>query len=155
MIVISDRARLIAENLARRFEGCELAAYQNPHDVPTIGYGHTRGVALGMTCTEEQAEAWLLADMDVAAADVAQHATVPLTDHEAAALIDFAFNCGAANLNASTLLRELDAGNYADVPTQLNRWVHDASGNVLNGLVNRRAAEGVCWNMSDEAQDAA
>jgi GH24 family phage-related lysozyme (muramidase) len=46
-----------------RFEGCRLAAYQDVGSVWTIGYGRTRGVHSGMTCTQAQAEAWLQQDV--------------------------------------------------------------------------------------------
>ena len=36
-------------------EGVRLKAYQNPGDVPTIGYGETKGVRLGDTITKEKA----------------------------------------------------------------------------------------------------
>ena len=149
MTTISDAAIAIAATLARRFEGCELAAYQNAHDVPTIGYGHTAFVRLGDTCTQDQADAWLLSDLQEAAFGVRDAVTQPLSDNQAGALIDFTFNLGAMNLDSSTLLRELDAGNYADVPAQMMRWVHDAGGGVLPGLVARRQAEADLWNTLD------
>ena len=45
-------------HLTEQFEGCRLTAYPDQGGVPTIGYGHTFGVALGDTCTQEQAEEW-------------------------------------------------------------------------------------------------
>jgi len=45
--------------LIKSYEQLRLRAYlPTQDDVPTIGYGHTRGVALGLTCTEEQALQW-------------------------------------------------------------------------------------------------
>ena len=46
-----------------RSEGCRLKAYRCPAGVPTIGWGHTRGVKMGDTCTQEQADAWFLEDL--------------------------------------------------------------------------------------------
>ena len=66
--------------LIKAFEGLETAAYPDPGnritgEPWTIGYGHTRGVRRGDTCTEEQATAFsnstllrLLNAGDVAAA---------------------------------------------------------------------------------------
>ena len=76
--------------------------------------------------------------------------TVSLTDHQAACLIDFAYNCGEGNLEASTLLADIDADNFADVPHQLSRWIHDEGGDVLTDLVNRRNAEIAVWNTPDK-----
>ena len=43
--------------LIKSFEALRLEAYlPTPDDVPTIGYGHTKGVQMGDTCTEEEAE---------------------------------------------------------------------------------------------------
>ncbi|MCG8552170.1 MAG: hypothetical protein MI799_17345 [Desulfobacterales bacterium] len=51
--------------------------------------------------------------------------------------------------------QKLNAGNYEDVPPELNRWVKatdPASGKkkTLRGLVRRRAAEGDLWLTPDE-----
>jgi len=50
--------------LIQSYEKCRLEAYMpTPDDVPTIGWGHIRGVSLGDTCTQEQADAWFLEDI--------------------------------------------------------------------------------------------
>ena len=49
--------------LIKRFEGCELQAYKCSAGVPTIGFGSTRGVKMGMEITQERAEALLLEDV--------------------------------------------------------------------------------------------
>ncbi len=48
----------------KRHEGVRLKAYRDTVGVWTIGYGHTKGVYEGMTCTQEQAEAWLAEEME-------------------------------------------------------------------------------------------
>lgn len=149
MTMISDAAIAIAATLAKRFEGCKLAAYQNAHDVPTIGYGHTAGVQLGDTCSGSQADAWLAEDLQNAANGVRDAVTKALGDNQAAALVDWVYNLGQGRLTISTLLAELNDGNYADVPRQMMRWVHDAGGTVLGGLVARRQAEADLWNAPD------
>jgi lysozyme len=57
-------------HLTESFESCKLTAYLDTGGVPTIGYGHTKGVKLGMTCTQEQAEQWLREDVAAAQAAV-------------------------------------------------------------------------------------
>ena len=49
--------------LIKKFEGCELEAYQCSAGVWTIGYGHTKGVEEGMTITKDQAEQMLLEEL--------------------------------------------------------------------------------------------
>ena len=40
----------------KEFEGCRLTAYRDSVGVPTIGYGRTSGVRMGMTITQEEAD---------------------------------------------------------------------------------------------------
>jgi lysozyme len=54
--------------------------------------------------------------------------------------VSFTYNEGSGRLQASTLLKDLNAGNYAAVPTQLMKWVY-GGGTKLAGLVTRREAE--------------
>lgn len=126
--------------LTERFEGCRLASYQDQVGVWTIGYGHTFGVHEGMVCTEDQAQQWLEEDTASAEQDVNTHVTVPLTQGEFDALVDFAFNLGRGALNESTLLKDLNAGNYQAAAEQFARW-DLAGGKVVAGLLRRRQEE--------------
>jgi lysozyme len=127
--------------LTEGFEGCKLVAYiPMKGDVPTIGYGHTRGVYLGMTCTQEQAEQWLLEDLKLAEDNVNLHVRVKLTQGQFDALVDFAFNCGCANLDGSTLLKLVNTGDFEHAAKEFEKWDH-ASGKVVAGLLRRRQAE--------------
>ena len=129
--------------LTESFEGLRLVAYPDPGTggVPwTIGYGHTRGVQPGDTCTQEQAEAWLLEDVQAAADDVNARVNVALTQDEFDALVDFTFNVGAGNFNHSTLLAKVNAGDIEGAAAEFKKW-NLAAGHVLAGLVRRRAAE--------------
>lgn len=129
-----------AINLVKASEGLRLEAYQDAGGVWTIGYGHTRDVQPGMVITEHQADVMLLSDLDDAARDVESMVTVPLTQGQFDALCDFVFNLGERDLERSTLLRLLNAGNYQAAANQFRVWVMDG-GKVLPGLVKRRAAE--------------
>lgn len=127
-----------------------LHAYLDGGGVPTIGFGHIKGVRLGMTCTPEQALQWLREDLDESEAAVSKAVRVPLNDNQFAALVLFVFNVGVAAFKGSTLLRLLNAGNYDAVPAQLMRWTKDRdpkTGKMVSvrGLVNRRAAEVALW----------
>ena len=127
--------------LTEQFEGLQLTAYQDPVGVWTIGYGHTgNDVQPGLTITQEQASALLLQDVASAVAAVNRLVTVPLTQNQFDALVDFTFNVGQGNLTSSTLLRELNAGNTAGAAAQFLVWVY-AGGVQLPGLVKRRQAE--------------
>lgn len=126
-------------------EGLETEAYPDPGnritgEPWTIGYGHTRGVRRGDTCTEAQATEWLREDLHGAEAAVRHLVDVPLTQKQFDALASFVFNIGTAAFGNSTLLRLLNAGDAAGAAEQFKRWNRGADG-PLPGLVARRAAE--------------
>ena len=127
-------------DLIKQFEGLYLKAYRCPAGVPTIGYGHTAGVAMGQTITQQQADDYLRRDVRQFERAVARLVSVPLTQGQFDALVSFAFNLGEGALAQSTLLRLLNAGDYAGAAAQFDRW-NKADGRVLPGLVRRRAAE--------------
>lgn len=127
-------------DLIKQFEGLYLKAYRCPAGVPTIGYGHTAGVAMGQTVTQQQADDYLRRDVRQFERAVSRLVRVPLTQGQFDALVSFAFNLGEGALAQSTLLRLLNAGDYAGAAAQFERW-NKAGGRVLPGLVRRRAAE--------------
>ena len=123
--------------------------YNDPAGYATTGYGHLialRGVTQGDIdkwgqLTERQARMLLAKDLESAAMQVRRLITVPLNRRQFSALISFVYNLGAGALEESTLRRLLNDGNYASVPHQLSRW-NQAGGVVMQGLTNRRRAEG-------------
>lgn len=133
----SSRAGL---GLVKTFEGCRLKAYLCPAGILTIGYGRTTNVKRGDTCTQAQADAWLVAEYDAFEAKVRSLVKVPLTANQLGALVSFAYNVGVVALGSSTLLRLLNQGDYAGAAAQFSRW-NKAAGRVLAGLTTRRAAE--------------
>jgi lysozyme len=126
--------------VTQRSEGCKLIAYQDQGGVWTIGYGHTRGVYAGMTCTQEQAVAWLLEDLALAEQNVNTHVHVPITQGMYDALVDFDFNCGSKALDSSTLLRLVNAGDKEHAANEFEKWDH-VGGKVVAGLLRRRLEE--------------
>ena len=127
-------------DLIKRFEGLRLTAYDDGVGVQTIGYGHTKGVRPGMTITEEQAVQFLREDLHSAERDIDRLVTVHLCQHQFDALASLVFNIGGTAFRDSTLLRKLNAGDYAGAGLEFERWVH-GGGKILAGLVRRRAAE--------------
>lgn len=115
---------LLAAALIASWEGCRLTAYQDVGGIWTIGFGHTAGVKEGDICTAAQAATWLAED---AAPLIASVSDEPLV--AAAALVSFGYNAGY------TILQHVLAGKAT-----LSEFVH-VHGNVVDGLVRRRAAE--------------
>jgi|TARA_R100001460_G_scaffold51764_1_gene90529 lysozyme len=130
--------------LIKKFEGCELEAYQCSANVWTIGYGHTRGVEEGDTCSQEDAESMLVEDLEEFEGYVNDIVQCPLEQNQFDALVAWTYNLGPTNLRESTLLIRLNEEDYNDVPTQIRRW-NKAGGKVLDGLVRRREAEALLF----------
>jgi len=131
--------------LIKEFEGLRLRAYRCPAGVATIGYGTTvyptgNKVQMGDQCTAEQAEEYLRSDLRAFERSVERMVLVPINPNQFAALVSFAYNLGAEALRKSTLLRLLNAHNYAGAAEQFARWTY-AAGKQLPGLVRRRSAE--------------
>jgi len=145
-------------DLIKKYEGLRTTAYQDAVGIWTIGYGHTGKVYSGQSISEQQAEDLLRAELGHAEAAVERSIKVNLNDNQFAALVAFTFNVGGGALASSTLASKLNAGDYAAVPEQLERWskVRDrASGGykVLAGLLNRRKAEGALWSSDGSFSD--
>jgi len=153
-----------AVNLVKSFEGIpdgdpttvNIDPYLDPVGIWTIGWGHAivykgrflRGEVDRVQAkllypnglTMAQCDQLIRADMMDAARDVEHLVKVPLTENQFAALVDFTFNLGAGNLEKSTLLRLLNAGDYAGAAAEFGKW-NKAGGKILAGLVNRRERE--------------
>lgn len=127
--------------LTEREESLRLTAYQDQGKVWTNGYGHTGAdVYPGQVITKNQAAAWLQTDVAVAAAAVKTWVTVPLMQNQFDALVDFVYNAGVHGFETSTMLRLLNAGNYAAANAEFDKWVF-VKGVKNRGLQNRRDAE--------------
>jgi len=146
--VENDTALTIAAGLCRQFEGLYLKPYLCPARVPTIGFGATRyenGVKVQLSdppITRQRAEALLLHALSTIQPTVLRLCP-GLADWgpgALAAILDFAFNLGTGNLQASTLRKKINANDVEGARHELQRWVR-GGGKVLPGLVRRRASE--------------
>ena len=131
-------------SLIKKFEGCELNSYKCAAGVPTIGFGSTHGIEMGMSISKARAEELLLEDISKFEDIVDKAVTVALDQHQFDALVSWTFNLGGGNLNSSTMLKVINAGDYEDVPEQIKRW-NKANGKVLEGLIRRREAEALLF----------
>jgi lysozyme len=129
--------------ITQEFEGCKLTAYADPAtkgEPWTIGWGHTGGVKPGDTCTQEEADEWLMMDTLKAAEAVNHLVVVDLTQHQFDALVDFAYNCGIGNFSKSTLLKLVNASDFEGASKEFPKW-DMGGGKHLAGLLRRRLAE--------------
>jgi lysozyme len=148
------------KNLFKEWEGLVTHVYLDSGGAPTIGIGHLltrsertsgkmiiQGQALDYRDGLTEQQCWDLLDQDLDGVEktVNEAVTVPLNQNQFDALVSFAFNVGNGAFRGSTLLKLLNQGQYDQVPAQLERWNKD-NGNVVQGLVNRRAKEIALWN---------
>ena len=134
--------------LIKKFEGCKLEAYKCPAGVWTIGYGHTKGVQQGDVWSQDHAEHMLDVELEEYESYINDLVDVELQQHQFDALVAWVYNLGAGNLISSTLLIKLNAGDYEDVPHEIQRW-NKAGGEVLEGLIRRRKAEALLFEGKD------
>jgi|TARA_R100000742_G_C4191202_1_gene23226 lysozyme len=135
-------------SLIKKFEGCELEAYKCAAGVWTIGYGHTKNVKEGDSITKEEAETLLVNELMDYCNYVDLYVKVPLKQNQFDALVSWTYNLGPTNLQSSTMLKFLNAGDYHLIPTQIKRW-NKAKGQVLEGLTRRREAEALMFENKD------
>ncbi len=132
--------------IIKQYEGFRAKPYLCPANVPTIGYGATyyldsRKVKLSDPAISEPEADKLLDKMLLKYEQaVERYAQVPLTQNQFDALVSFCYNVGAENLRTSTLLKKLNASDYAGAGEQFLKW-NRGGGKVLQGLINRRNAE--------------
>jgi lysozyme len=126
--------------LLKSFESCRLKSYQDVVGIWTIGWGHTGGVGPDMEISQEEADGWLSAELSEVSMSVQKLIEVELNENQFSALVSFAYNVGTGNLKYSTLLKHLNAGDFAAAADEFLRW-DKAGGKRYAGLARRRIAE--------------
>lgn len=111
-----------------------------PGDVPTIGFGTTEGVKMGDRITPPKALVRALRDVTHFEGAVKQCVEVPLYQHEYDAYLSLAYNIGPTAFCRSTLVRKLNAEDYAGACAEISRW-DKFQGRPLRGLTIRRERE--------------
>lgn len=136
--------------LIRHFEDLKLQSYLCVAGIPTVGYGKTKGIHLGMTISTQDAEKFLSEDV----ARFEDYLTSALSDVEAIrqnqfdALLSWVFNIGPTLAQSSTLLKLLKKGDMQGAADELPNW-NKASVLIegrrrlrpVAGLTRRRMAE--------------
>jgi lysozyme len=106
-------------------EGYSDKAYPDPvlgTKVPTIGFGTTDGVKMGDTTTPVKALQRKLADIKSYEGALKQCVRVPLHQYEYDAYIDLAYNIGPTAFCNSTLVKKLNAQDYAGACDAILQW---------------------------------
>jgi lysozyme len=111
-----------------------------PGDVPTIGFGETKGVKAGDRTTPTRALVTLLSSVGGYEAAVKRCAPVPMHPHEYAAFVSLTYNIGSGAFCSSTIAKKLNELDYVGACREILRW-DKAGGRVVRGLTARRQTE--------------
>jgi GH24 family phage-related lysozyme (muramidase) len=153
-----------ARALMHHFESCKLKAYPDPATGGkpwTIGWGMTyypdgRIVQPGDRISQEKADAMLaqLLERDFAAPVSAAIGSAPTTAAQFGAMVALAYNIGVGprvwlpgmrkGFRQSEVLKLHRAGKYDAAALAFGSWTR-AAGQVMAGLVRRRAAEAALY----------
>lgn len=128
------------KNLIKEAEGLRLDAYLCPAKVPTIGWGHTKGVKMGQHITLAEAEDLLVEDI-APIERLLNGMKINFRQEQFDALVSWIFNLGGGKFKGSTMYKRiLEDARDEEITDQLIRW-DKASGRPLPGLMKRRVAE--------------
>ena len=137
--------------LIRKEEGINYTAKRDGSDekgnpLYTIGIGHQiqpgEEYLLTATITEEQAVEIFAKDIEKIVADMNRNIKVSLNKNQQLALISLRYRIGPNYFNGSTLLKELNKGNYQKASEEFKNW-RISEGRVVPGLVARAERERV------------
>ena len=128
------------KNLIKEAEGLRLDAYLCPSGIPTIGWGHTKGVKLGHHITVQQAEDMLVEDI-APIERLLNGMKINFRQEQFDALVSWIFNLGEGKFKGSTMYqRIIRNARDEDITDQMVKWTYSA-GRPLPGLIKRRTAE--------------
>ena len=137
--------------LLRKEEGINYTAVRDGSDkngnpLFTIGIGHQiqpgEEYLMTATVTEEEAIDLFQKDIKKIIADMNKNIKVPLNKNQQLALISLRYRIGPSYFNSSTLLRELNKGNYQKASEEFKNW-RISDGKINNSLVMRAERERV------------
>lgn len=153
----------MTEELIKSFEKLRLKSYHGEADregIVTIGWGHVLtghevpdlfkpgDVMSTVTITEQQAEQLFKNDVEKFVTGVNMRLDAAkrknMTDDQFGAFVSFAYNVGLSNFNASKVRSTFNFGNTSDVPPLFGHFI-SSNGQVVDGLIRRRAAEAALY----------
>lgn len=118
----------------------DTAYFPVPGDVPTIGFGTTTDVKIGDKTNPIKALDRALKDVSKFEGAIKQCVTAPLHQFEYDAFVSLSYNIGARAFCGSTLVRKLNALDYAGACREILKWDR-FQGGQLRGLTIRRQSE--------------
>ena len=135
-------------NLVKQYEGFRSNAYRDTNGLAVIGYGQSKingkRVKMGQYVSRSKADAELAKELYHIQLLVLSKVKVKLNSNQLGALTSLVYNAGSGILTRSTLIRKLNAGDYAGAAREFPRWNKAHQGGRLvpfPGLTRRRLAE--------------
>jgi len=108
------------------FEGKRNKAYQDTKGLWTIGVGHLiksdEQHLINTVLTDEQVHEILKHDLNWCDEAVTTSVRVPLNQNQYDALYSLCFNIGASAFKGSTVVKKLNAGDYAGAADAILMW---------------------------------
>lgn len=142
MITTQSKA---GETFTKSKEGFNPKPYKDPGGIWTDGWGNTVGVIPnGPPKTLAECQLDYNRNVGIAEKAVLGLVSVPLTQGQFDALVDFVFNLGSSRLASSTLLKLLNQGDYVGAGGQFARWVYQGT-TILPGLQDRAKGRYALW----------
>ena len=131
--------------LIKEFEGFSSVAYLCSAKKATIGYGNTfwedgTPVKIGDQISKERAETLLKHVVDNFSVAVEVDIKIEVSQNQFVAMVSLAYNIGLGAFKNSTLLRQLNRGNFVGASQEFLRW-DKSNGKPLLGLTRRRERE--------------
>jgi len=126
-------------------EGCRLSVYTDIAGYATIGYGH-RCSAGQPDITQQQADAWLMEDINLVAHNVLALSPA-LQDKRLWAIIDLCFNAGVGAYAKSQLRQEINRADWITAAANMRTWdhIHKDGHLIESDDLKRRRAQDASW----------
>lgn len=136
--------------LIKEFEGFSSVAYLCSAKKATIGYGNTfwedgTPIKIGEQISKERAETLLKHVVDNFSVAVEVDIKIEVTQNQFDAMVSLAYNIGLGAFKNSTLLRQLNRGNFVGASQEFLRW-NKSNGKPLLGLTRRREREKILFD---------
>lgn len=128
-------------SLITYFEGYSVRVYADVVGIPTVCHGHTGAdLRMGEVWTDERCKEMTYKEIRHYVNVVDKYLTRPIPHDTFVALVSLAYNIGEQAFRFSTAIARINKGDIAGGCEAL-KWFNKAKGRVIQGLVNRRAAE--------------
>ncbi len=126
--------QIIKEEETLQLKAYELGGYWQ------IGYGHLMLEGEEDEITEEEAEAFLVADLAWCEGAIERYVSIPVTLNEFSAMVAFCYNVGSGKTRGSSIVKRINEHDRIGAANAFLLW-NRMNGVVMKALANRRARE--------------